>query len=310
MSGLLQYDPLKDKSYRNTALGPAVADFLAWKELGGARPSTIDTYERSLSRGCLMFPQTSLSEFSDSQMLHLAKSFSPGSRRTRVVAWQSFFKWAIKTRQITLNPCDPLPAFRMPAQKVYDLFSQAEITALCGLPVRDGALMTLMFGTGARKGDCSVLQYKHWRADATPEAPYGVLVFLDGKGGKDRQIPATEPVARALSELAILDGLKDDDYLWYKRPGGRSAITRTTPMLHAGFDRWWNKCLAEAGVRYRNPHLTRHTFATSFLRGRGRLETLQLMLGHGSIKITADMYGHLDMRDVAVDLGLVEIVSE
>jgi hypothetical protein len=59
-------------------------------------------------------------------------------------------------------------------------------------------------------------------------------------------------------------------------------------------------------VRYRNPHLTWHTFATRFLRNRERLETLQLELCHESIQTTADLYGHLDIRDVALDLGLLQ----
>jgi integrase len=58
-----------------------------------------------------------------------------------------------------------------------------------------------------------------------------------------------------------------------------------------------------------DPHLTRHTFATRFLRRRGRLETLQLILGHESIQTTADLYGHLDMRDVALDLGLLQEIA-
>jgi hypothetical protein len=33
---------------------------------------------------------------------------------------------------------------------------------------------------------------------------------------------------------------------------------------------------------------------------------LQLVLGHESIRTTSDLYGHLDMRDVALDFGLIE----
>jgi integrase len=48
-------------------------------------------------------------------------------------------------------------------------------------------------------------------------------------------------------------------------------------------------------VRYRNPHTTRHSFATRYLRGLGgkpgRLETLQLVLGHESIRTTPTCTG-------------------
>jgi integrase len=102
-----------------------------------------------------------------------------------------------------------------------------------------------------------------------------------------------------------LDGLEPADYLWYKRRGGGPRIQRDSPIEETCFNDWWRRCLTAAEVRYRNPHMSRHTFATRFLRNRGRLETLQLVLGHEGIQTTSDLYGHLDMRDVARDLGLV-----
>lgn len=310
----VSFDPLRDKTYQSTRLGRDVADFLAWMELGGAAPRTLDTYERDLARGALMFPTKDIGDITDSDMLHIARSFKPLERRVRVAAYRSLFKWALRKRLITLNPTDALPQIKRQPKRVYDLFTDAEIAALTGLPVRDGALFQIMLDAGARKGDCRNLQARHWRTDATPEAPYGLLVFHEGKGGKDRVVPATEAVARTLADLTILDGLKPADHLWYTRPGGGRAISRDKPIGDGSFDRWYYRSLDAAGVRatspltktgQRNPHLTRHTFATRYLRNRGRLETLQLILGHESIQTTADLYGHLDMRDIAQDMGLV-----
>jgi integrase/recombinase XerD len=308
-AAVVQFDPLRDKTYQSTRLGRDVADFLAWLELGGASPRTLDQYERDLARGALMFPEKGIAEITDGDMAHIARSFQPLERRTRVAAWKSFFKWAVQTRRIVAKPTDALPTIKRQPKKVYDIFSAADVALLTGLPDRDGTLFEIMFGAGPRKGDCRNLRLRDWRSEATPDAPYGLLVFREGKGGKDRQFPATEPIARKLAELAILDGLKPNDHLWYTRPGGGGKIAREKPIGDGSFDRWWTRCLETAGVRYRNPHLTRHTFATRFLRQRGRLETLQLILGHESIQTTADLYGHLDMRDVAADLGLLQEIT-
>lgn len=307
-AGAVGYDPLLDKSYASTRLGRSVTDFLAWCELGGMAERTLDQYERDLSRACLMFPDKGIEDFTDGDMAHVARSFKPKERRVRVAAYKSFFKWAVQTRRVVAKPTDALPTIKRQPKKVYDLFTEAEVALLTGLPLRDGVLFEIMFGAGPRKGDCRSLRFRDWRSESTVDAPYGRLVFREGKGGKDRTVPAIESIARRLSELAIVEGLNHDDYLWYTRPGGGAKIKRDG-CGDGSFDRWWERCLGEAGVRYRNPHLTRHTFATNYLRGRGRLETLQLILGHESIQTTADLYGHLDMRDVAYDLGLVHEIA-
>lgn len=302
------YDPLRDKSYQSTQLGRDVVDFLAWLELGGTSPRTLDQYERDLARGALMYPEKSVGELVDGDALHIARQFKPGERRVRVAAWRSFFKWALRTRRATVNPFDALPTLKRAPQKVYDTFSEAEIAALVGLPVRDGALMALLFDAGFRKGDCRKFQLRRFRPESSIEMPNGCLALLGGKGGKDRLVPATARVSQMLSELALLDGLKDHDHLWYcvRANATTSRVDRSKPIGDGSFDRWWRRCIAQAGVRYRNPHMTRHTFATRWLRKGGRLETLCLALGHASIRTTFDEYGHLDTNDVAADLVLVE----
>jgi hypothetical protein len=81
-------------------------------------------------------------------------------------------------------------------------------------------------------------------------------------------------------------------------PGGRVIGEGT-------FHRWWGRCIETAGVRYPNPHVTRHTFATNWLRRGGRLETLSQTMGHASIRTTFDLYAHLDTRDAEADMAIV-----
>jgi integrase len=313
---LVDYDPLRDKSYQDTALGRDVVDFLAWLELGGCSPRTLMQYEHDLSRGALLFPSKGMSDLEDGDALQIARLFKSGERRVRVAAWRSFFKWGLRSRRITVNPFDALPAIKQAPRRVYDLFTDPEIQALCALPVRDGALMRFLFDTGARKGDCRMFQLHHWRTSETIDAPYGSVVFMEGKGGKDRQVPLTQALSMALGSLSIQEGLGRTDHLWYSVQANavRSKVVRTKPCGEGTFHRWWGRCLEEAEVRYRNPHMTRHTFATRFLRGltegrQGRLETLAILLGHESVATTSNLYGHLDMRDAALDMGLIGVVE-
>jgi integrase len=292
----VEFDPVRDKRYQSTRLGRDVVDFLAWLELGGAASRTLDQYERDLSRGCLMFPNAAIGEWSDAELLHVARSFKPAERRVRVAAWRSFFKWARQMKRISENPTETLPTIKSPPQKVIDTFSDAEIATLCGLPIRDGALMQLLFDVGLRKGEARNLRLQHVGDDVR---------IHRGKGGKDRLVPATTLVSQRVNELAILDGLAPRDHLWYSRPGGRSRIARDKPLVDSSFDRWWRRCLEDAEIRYRNPHTTRHTFATRWLKRGGRITTLSTAMGHASLATTYDLYGHLDTRDLVADLALI-----
>jgi integrase len=57
---------------------------------------------------------------------------------------------------------------------------------------------------------------------------------------------------------------------------------------------YWKAC-DKAGIRRRRLHDTRHTFA-SLLRSNGEtLKYVSSQLGHSSIRMTADVYGHLEV---------------
>jgi integrase len=87
---------------------------------------------------------------------------------------------------------------------------------------------------------------------------------------------------------------------------GHTSISRSRAIGEGTFHRWWERSLEGAGVRYRNPHTARDTFATRWLRRGGRMDTLSKAMGHASIATTVDLYGHLDVADIARDLALVE----
>lgn len=294
---VVAFEPLRDKTYRQTRLGRSVVDFLAWCEVAGLAERTLDQYERDLARGALMFPDVGVDEFDHTLLFQVAASFQEAERRVRVAAWKSFFRWAVLMGLIEVNPAARLPRIQRTPQRVVDTFSEEEIVALGNLPLRDGALMDLLFDEGFRKGEARRFRLVHYRLDE--------IVILRGKGGKDRVLPATEHVIRRINELALVEGLKPQDHLWYSRPGGGNKVERSRPIGEGSFHRWWSRCLDQAGVAYRNPHVARHTFATRYLRRGGRLDLLSLAMGHASIKTTFDLYGHLDMRDLSAEFAML-----
>jgi integrase len=298
---LRTFDPLRDKSYQSTGLGRDIADYLARKTTQGRAARTVSDKERYLATLALMFPSKGVADLSSSDVDHWLARQPAGSRRHRGSHVRDFFNWARRFDLIETNPFDRLDPIKPPPQKTFDIFLDAEIEQLAALPHPDGPLMLCLFDAGLRKGEARALQGRH----VIPEPVPGQLRIVGGKGGKDRLVPLTNRLSRALAELALTEAIGPKDFFWYKRPGGH-RIARTEIVNDTSMQIWWARSLDAADVRYRNLHLTRHTFATRYLRSGGRLTTLTQVMGHSSGHTTSDLYAHLDTRDVALDIALLE----
>lgn len=298
------FDPLRDKSYRSTRLGRDIVDFLAWCELGGMSPKTLLNYEPDLARGALMFPEKAIDELTGSDLIHIAMQFPVKSRRVRMSTWRSFYKWARRTRRVTVDPTDELPEIKRNPQPIIRTFTDPEIEALLSLPVIDAAPLAVLLEAGLRKAEASKLRLQ----DCMPET--GQVLVLNGKGNRDRIVPMSPRLAHLLNELILLERLRPSDHVFYavkaNQHEGRKTL-RAKPVGEATFARWWRRCLDDAGVAYRTPHTARHTFATRWrLRGLG-IDDIQILLGHSSINTTAALYVHTRIADVAARMQLIEI---
>jgi integrase len=65
------------------------------------------------------------------------------------------------------------------------------------------------------------------------------------------------------------------------------------PLDYSKVRKVFVKVLVKAGLARRNPHFLRHTFASLLLQQGESLKYVQEQLGHSSIKMTCDTYGHL-----------------
>lgn len=300
------FDPLADESFQHTRLGEPLADYLASKTSAGRAAGTLRDKRVYISSFAAMWPNVPIEDVQARHVVHwiaemVKAGASPETIRVRRSHLNDFFVWAVKWDLIAKNPLDRLEPARRGAKRTYDIFTDAEIAALTSLPLLDGALMLTMLDAGLRRSECCKLRPR----DIQPEPKPGQLVILDAKGGKDRLVPMTNRLSRSLAILHSESGMRDTDFFWYTRVSQGRTIKRHRPIGDGSFQRWWKRSLEEAGVRYRNPHMTRHSFAVRWLRRGGRLETLSLIMGHSSIAITFDLYGHLDTSDVFVDLAVM-----
>lgn len=279
----------------HAAAAVELADWLSWLELGGASPITVYTYGWTVDRLLAAFPDKRFDEFTDSELLYVMKQTTPRSRLRFAAVFRSWFRWGMKTRRLTHNPADFLPDFKRIGQPVINVFTVEEEAALRALPEPNGTLLALLFDTGIRKAEACNLTVK--RVDFEEER----LIVIEGaKGSKQRTVPidndSTPRLLARLDQMFTLEGLGPDDYLWATRPGG-GRIRHDKPITGPSFHGWWVDRIAEANVKYRKPHTTRHTYATRWRQRGLDLGDIQLLLGHANVGTTQAIYVHEDTED-------------
>lgn len=299
-------DPVRDQRYRLTAAGPAVAAFLDYKRLSRRSERTLESYEHELARLLTLHPGKELGDFTSEDLLAFLARYGPPSRPKVRSHLTELFRWALAWDHIDRDPTVKLPEIRRDPPPLVKLFTEAEQARLCSLPeIRDRALMLLLLGGGIRDGEARLAALGDVNLEERTLQVYG-------KGRRERLVPLPRRVTNAVAELALLDGLNPGDYLWYRRRTNQHStrVLRDRPIVYSGFHAWWTRCLDEAGVRYRKPHTTRHTYATLYLRAGGRMERLSRVLGHAHVGITEQHYAHMNVADLAEDVDFVMTVRQ
>jgi len=160
-------------------------------------------------------------------------------------------------------------------------------------PLRDRALLELLYGTGARISEAVGLDVDDLGFTAVPpgrppdrQAP-PATVRLSGKGGRDRLVPVGRYAREAL-----------EAYLVRARPALAAASRRVSAspavFLNARGGRLTRQgawavlkaAAARAGLGGVSPHTLRHSYATHLLDGGADVRVVQELLGHASVTTT------------------------
>ena len=219
-------------------------------------------------------------------------------------------------------PAYVLPAgvLPRPARYVPHIFTDAELAALFAqtdrchydvqVPVRH-LVMPVLFRTiyacGLRASEARLLRVDDVDLDA------GVLRIRDAKGGKDRQVPVSQPLRVRLADydarVAAHPSQGNGDWFF----PGRAGQPLTLGNIEKNFRRFLWQARIPHGGRGHGPrvHDLRHAFVINNLRlwfARGQdvtalLPVLQTYLGHSSIadtayylRLTAESYPHITAR--------------
>ncbi|WP_344868247.1 site-specific tyrosine recombinase XerD [Amycolatopsis ultiminotia] len=265
-------------------------------ERGTAR-NTLDSYARDLRRYAAHLTSEGVGLLPEVQPGHVTsfgaalregdgehRPLAASSAARALVAVRGLHKFAHADGITEHDPArdvrPPAAAKRLPkALPVADVLKLLDTPPPDGeRPLRDRALLELLYSTGARISEAVGLD-----VDDVDDRERTVL--LDGKGGKQRLVPIGRPALEAVHA-----------YLVRARPGlaahgrGTSALFLNARGSRLSRQSAWQvlKDTAErAGITsVVSPHTLRHSFATHLLEGGADVRVVQELLGHASVTTT------------------------
>lgn len=259
-------------------------------------PRTVESYSRDLSLFDSFLSGMPPFEAVDSDIRLFAAELGQNSMDAASVnrilsALRGFYRYSVRFGLTATNPASSIRNLKVPRKMPAFLFAD-DAAALCRKPsegsilwpVRDTALLWVLYSTGCRVSELSGLLLQ----DIDPS---GTSATVTGKGRKQRKVffsrEARSVLADYLAErTAVLSKNQEKD-----RSQNRLFISKRGRALSVrGIQFIIGRYTEDA--RHLSPHALRHTFATTLVSRGVDIRSVQEMLGHTSIS-TTQRYTHV-----------------
>lgn len=265
----------------------------------GLAQNTVQAYARDLSRYMAYLSSrgvTSLADATPDLVADFAQAVSAGadggsplsaasSART-VVAVRGLHRFAVAEGWSLDDPALDVKPRHTPVRlpkalsvEQVDAILEAAAAGEGAAPLRDRALLEVLYGSGARISEAVGLDL-----DDLDFTPGSESVLLRGKGRKERVVPLGAFAVAAVEAYlvrarpALASAGKGTPAVFLNTRGGRLSRQSGWTVL--------TRAAAVAGVEHVSPHTMRHSFATHLLRGGADIRVVQELLGHASVTTT------------------------
>lgn len=230
----------------------------------------------------------------------LSTQLAPKSVRNCVGLLSGILNRAVDDQLIASSPLAPiklrtlLPR-RSKADDKVDPFNSDEITAILGAceSTEERALWQFAFASGLRTGEQIAVKWDHIDSrtntihvqDNVVTAEVGTIEKPPKTAEGTRRVPILPGAKQALRAMEPLSKMRDrGGYIFLTPEGNRWRDD------HQIRNRW-RIILRKAGVRYRNPYQTRHTFASTLLMAGEAEIIVANLLGHATVEMVRRHYG-------------------
>ncbi len=267
------------------------------------KPAAIRAYERAIRLRVLpAFGEIRVDDLAAAQVQAwidgmVADRLAPATIDTSLTALRSFYRRALTRGEARSNPCVGLekPAIERANKRIVPPAIAAKmIDALSGA---DAVLWAAAFYTGLRRGELTALEW------SSVDLAAG---FIDVVAGWDDIEGAIEPKSRQGRRRVPIPAVLRD-YLDQHRlaTGGDGRVFSDQRWVYDAGIRA-AKVWAEAELPILTLHECRHTYASTCIAARLNAKTISSYLGHATIAITFDLYGHLMPGSEGEAMGLFE----
>lgn len=218
----------------------------------------------------------------------------------------SIFKFAEKNLLIKHNPVENAekPIVRYKKLDVYTTDEMIQIYRLLNdAPLHRSLITKLALDTGMRRGEILALQWDNVNFDDNTIYICHSLSYTreDGYRVKSTKTDETRTVAVAdylMQDLKAYHHTKKKERLQAAElwRGGRYFFLFSSwdgkPLSPDGTSQWWDRFIERTGFKRITFHCLRHSAATHLINQGVHAKIISERLGHKSIKITMNTYGH------------------
>jgi integrase len=220
----------------------------------------------------------------------VGEGLAPSSVRNAILPLRAIYRRALDRGEVGANPTLNLSLPALKPRRLQLPRPEAAAALIAALPLQDRGLWATALYAGLRRGELQALDWSQVDLDQRLikvehgwDAKAG-LIEPKSSAGK-RRVPISEALRAQLITHRLQQGRGGKGFVFCRQDGRPFEPTCVLARARTA----WNK----AGLHPLGLHDCRHTYAAFMIAAGVNTKALSTYMGHSTITITLDRYGHL-----------------